>query len=307
MSSAYNIIIRKRLAVTRHAELGSASLNNGYFETLKSETLNLIQGMVQGDNMDYANHPILELDSVRFEYFRNKEFINNLTFSLGNGEFIGLLGANGSGKSTILKLASGILRPSEGHIRLWGKPLQSYKNKDRAKLLCYLPQLLDINVPFKVRELVSMGLYPYAIHPEISVDEALDIVGLKEKSESYIMNLSGGERRRTFIAMTLLQGAGLLLLDEPLANLDIKYQIEILRLLRELKEEKNISIIMALHDINVALQFEKVILIKDGKILGIGEPGTVLTKDMLKEAFDMNIEIRKEDSGGAYISYGNSF
>jgi len=253
------------------------------------------------------NHPILELYNVGFQYFRNKKFINNLTFSVGNGEFIGLLGANGSGKSTILKLASGILKPSDGHVKLWDKPLQSYKNKDRAKLLCYLPQLLDINVPFKVRDLVSMGLYPYSIPPGITVDEALELVGLKEKSESYIANLSGGERRRTFIAMTLLQGAGLLLLDEPLANLDIKYQIEIQRLLRELKEKKNISIIMALHDINMALQFEKVMLIKDGKVLGIGNPETVLTGNLLKEAFDVGIEIKKQDSGGPYISYENNF
>ncbi|MBI5188059.1 MAG: ABC transporter ATP-binding protein [Nitrospirae bacterium] len=253
------------------------------------------------------NHPILELDNVRFLYSRGKSFINNLSFSVGNGESIGLLGANGSGKSTILKLASGILKPSAGHIKLWDKPLQSYRNKDRAKLLCYLPQLLDIYVPFKVRELVSMGLYPYDIPPEITVDEVLEMVGLKEKSETYITNLSGGERRRTFIAMTLLQGAGLLLLDEPLANLDIKYQLEILRLLKELKEKKNISIIMALHDINIALQFEKVMLIKDGRILGVGNPETVLTNEMLKEAFDVGIEVRRQDLGRAYVSYENNF
>jgi iron complex transport system ATP-binding protein len=253
------------------------------------------------------NPPILELDSLGFRYFKDKPFINNLNFFVGDGELIGLLGANGSGKSTILKLASGILRPAEGQIKLWGKPLHLYKNKDRAKLLCYLPQLLDINLPFKVRELVSMGLYPYDIPPEIRVDEALEMVGLLEKSESYITNLSGGERRRAFIAMTLIQGAGLLLLDEPLANLDIKYQLEIQRLLRELREKKNISIIMALHDINFALQFDKVMLLKEGRLLGIGNPEAVLTKDLLKEALDVNLEIKRQDSGGTFISYGNSF
>jgi iron complex transport system ATP-binding protein len=254
-----------------------------------------------------VNHPILEINDVEFRYSGNIKFISRLDFSIGNGEFVGLLGANGSGKSTILKLASGILKPYSGNIKLWGRPLQSYKNKDRAKLLCYLPQLLDINVPFKVRELVSMGLYPYDIPPRMTLDDALDLVGLKEKSESYITNLSGGERRRTFIAMTLLQGAGLLLLDEPLANLDIKYQIEIDRLLKELKEKKNISVIMALHDINIALQFEKVMLIKDGTILGIGKPETVLTKVLLKEAFDVGIEVKKHEAGGAYISYEDNF
>ena len=247
-----------------------------------------------------GNYSILEFDNVGFMYQRDNEFIHNLTFSVDNGEFIGLLGANGSGKSTILKLASGILRPSHGSIRLWGKPLQLYRNKDRAKLLCYLPQLLDMNVLFKVRELVSMGLYPYEIIPEITVAESLEMVGLMEKSESYLENLSGGERRRAFIAMTLLQGAGLLLLDEPLANLDIKYQIEIMRLLRELRDKKNISIIMALHDINMALQFEKVMVIKGGKILGIGSPEIVLSEDLLKEAFDVSIEIGRHSFGEAY-------
>ncbi|MEW6108276.1 MAG: ABC transporter ATP-binding protein [Nitrospirota bacterium] len=252
------------------------------------------------------NPSIIEIDNVSFKYFKDRELINNLTFSAGNGEFIGLLGANGSGKSTILKLAGGILKPSGGYIKLWGKPLGAYGNKDRAKLLCYLPQLLDINVPFKVRELVGMGLYPYDIPPQMTVDEAIDAVGLNEKSESYVTNLSGGERRRVFIAMTLLQGAGLLLLDEPLANLDIKFQVELLKLLKELRSRKNISIIMALHDINIALKFEKVMLIKEGRILGIGSPGSVLTKAMLKEAFDVNIEIKKSDTG-TYISYENNF
>jgi iron complex transport system ATP-binding protein len=251
------------------------------------------------------NHSILEFNGVEFMYQGEKEFIHNLTFSVNNGEFIGLLGANGSGKSTILKLASGILRPSAGSIKLWGKPLQSYRNRDRAKLLCYLPQLLDINVPFKVRELVGMGIYPYDIIPEITVDEVLEMVGLMEKSESYITNLSGGERRRTFIAMTLLQGAGLLLLDEPLANLDIKYQIEIMGLLRGLKEKKNISIIMALHDINMALLFEKMMLIKDGKILGIETTERMLSSDMLMKAFDVVIDVKNSQTDSTYISYKN--
>ena len=240
---------------------------------------------------------ILEFERVAFTYQRDQDFIKDLTFSIANGEFIGLLGANGSGKSTILKLASGILRPSQGSIRLWGRPLQSYKNKDKAKLLCYLPQLLDINMPFKVRELVSMGLYPYDILSEMTVAESLEIVGLTEKSESYIKNLSGGERRRAFISMTLLQGAGLVLLDEPLANLDIKYQIEVMRLLSELRAKKNISIIMALHDINMALQFERVMVIKDGRIVGMGNPEKVLSEDLLKEAFDVSIEMKRNGPG----------
>jgi iron complex transport system ATP-binding protein len=262
----------------------------------------------RGGTMSPASTPaILELENVRFTYSHDREFINHLSFSLQEGEFIALLGANGSGKSTILKLASGILQPSSGLITLWSKPLQSFRNKDRAKLLWYLPQLLDLQVPFRVRDLAGMGFYPYDILPKTTIGEALETVGLRDKSDCLITNLSGGEKRRTFIAMTLLQGAGILLLDEPLANLDIKYQIEILRLLNHLREEKGISVIMALHDINIALQFKKVILLKEGRILGLGSPDDVLTEAMLKEAFDLEIAVKRDFSGKAYISYENNF
>ena len=249
---------------------------------------------------------ILELKNVSYSYSKQSRLIDDISFSVGEGEFIGLLGANGSGKSTILKLGSGILRQQSGEVLLWSKRLETYHNRDRAKLISYLPQSLDVTVPFNVRELVAMGLYPYDIPPSMDIEAALELVGLHAKAASHLSDLSGGERRRTFIAMTLVQGAGLLLLDEPLANLDIKYQFEFLKLLRELKEKKNISIIMALHDINIALQFEKVILIKQGRILGIGKPADVLTRNMLKEAFDLDMEIRNYDSGEAFISYGAS-
>ncbi len=251
--------------------------------------------------------PILGLGRVFFSYSKDGAFIDDLSFSVGGGEFIGLLGPNGSGKSTILKLGAGILRPSSGNITLWGKNIREYRNRDRAKLISYLPQLLDISVPFSVRELVNMGLYPYDILPAMSADEALDMVGLRDRAYCRLSDLSGGERRRTFIAMTLLQGAGLLLLDEPLANLDIKYQIELIRLLGKLREERNISIVMALHDINIALQFEKVMLIKEGRLLGIGHPKKILTSDMLREAFDVEVEVSRSDSGNTYVSYENNF
>jgi iron complex transport system ATP-binding protein len=258
--------------------------------------------------MSSASKPyILELENVRYSYEKGSPFIHDLSFSITEGGFIGLLGANGSGKSTILKLACGILKPLSGRIRLWGRDLLAQKSRDRAKLISYLPQTLDISVPFTVRELVSMGLYPYDIPPALSVDEALDMVGLRDKADARLTDLSGGERRRTFICMTLVQGAGLLLLDEPLANLDIKYQIELVKLLKNLRELRNIAVIMALHDINMALQFENVILIKDGNLIGSGRPDEVLSQRMLKQAFDVDVEVRRSASQGIYISYDNNF
>lgn len=250
---------------------------------------------------------ILEFDRICFSYAKNGSFIKDLSLSIREGEFIGLLGANGSGKSTILKLGGGILKPSAGRLTLWGKAFHGYNNKDRAKLISYMPQSVDVTVPFTIRELVGMGLYPYDIQPAMTTEEALNMVGLLDRSNDHLADLSGGEQRRTFIAMTLLQGAGLLLLDEPLVNLDIRYQIELVRLLKRLKEERNISIVMALHDINVALQLEKVMLIKNGAMLGAGPPSDVLTEGLIRDAFDVEVKIMKQPDGNAYVSYKSNF
>ncbi|MFZ5908109.1 MAG: ABC transporter ATP-binding protein [Nitrospirota bacterium] len=250
-----------------------------------------------------ADLPILELSEVGFAYARNSPCISGLSFSVPDSQFIGLLGANGSGKSTILKLAGGILKPSAGRITLWGKSLHHYRQKDRAKLISYLPQFLDMQIPFTVRELVSMGFYPYDILPDITAEEAMGLVGLSGKSDIPLTRLSGGERRRAFIAMTLIQGAGLILLDEPLVNLDIKFQLEIYRLLRDLQKQKNISILMALHDMNFAMQFETVMLMKQGSVLGTGAPEEVLTEETIRDAFDVEVTVRKQRSGGLIIHY----
>ena len=103
--------------------------------------------------------------------------------------------------------------------------------------------------------------------------------------------------------MTLLQGAGLLLLDEPLANLDIKYQVELIKLLKELRDRRSISVVMALHDINIAFQFDRIMLIKEGNMLSIGRSEEVITEEILKEAFDVEVEIKKEESGGVFLRY----
>ena len=254
-----------------------------------------------------CKHTILDMQGVAFSYTGASPFVRDLGLNVCEGEFIGLLGANGSGKSTILRLGSGILSPSAGSVSLWGKPLKSYANKDRAKLISYLPQTIDITVPFTVAEVVSMGMYPYDTRPPLTTEEALTLVGLGEKRDTYLTDLSGGEQRRVFIAMTLLQGAGLLLLDEPLANLDIKYQIEIVRLLKHLNKERNISVVMALHDINIALQFEKVILIQPGSILGVGSPEEILTEERIRHAFGVDVKIIRQSGGKAYISYESNF
>jgi len=236
------------------------------------------------------------MEQIDFSY-NTEPFIVNLDFKVSEAEMVGLLGPNGSGKSTILKLASGILKPISGKVLLWGKKISEYKGRDRAKLISYLPQVLDISVPFKVKELVKMGLYPYDIPPSISVSDVLNLVGLEQLADLPVSEISGGERRRAFIAMTLLQGAGLILLDEPLANLDVKYQLELIRLLKELKHKNNISLVMALHDINLIHHFDRVYVVKNGSIVASGIPSEVVTEELLREVFEVDIKLYQLDNG----------
>jgi iron complex transport system ATP-binding protein len=245
---------------------------------------------------------ISKIDNVDFSY-RDKPFIEGLNLELEVAEFIAILGANGSGKSTILKLLGGLLKPKTGKVFLWGKEIYQMRASDRAKLISYLPQNLDLSLPFSIKEIASMGSYPYESLPAMEIDEALKIVGLIDKKDTPIRNLSGGEVKRAYIAMTLVQGAGILLLDEPLANLDIRYQIEILGLLKRLNRQKDITVVMALHDIPMAMHLRRVILLRNGTIIGDGSPEDTLTGENLRAAFDMEVQI-KNDRGHFYISYG---
>jgi len=161
-----------------------------------------------------------------------------------------------------------------------------------------------LSIPFKVIDIVKMGFYPYDIPPQMDTVTALEMVGLSDKKDMHINHLSGGEIRRVFIAMTLIQGAGILLLDEPLANIDVKYQIEIIRLLREIVKQRDITVLMAIHDLNLAFQFDRTILIKDGIVIGDGKPHDVLTEKNLQRAFDIDIKVLWYNNGQVSIRYG---
>ncbi len=232
----------------------------------------------------------LEFANVSFAYGAQR-FIEQLSFSLPEGELVGLMGPNGAGKSTILKLAAGLLSPRKGAVFLGKQMIGSYSGKERAKLVAYLPQILDLQAPFRVGELVRMGEYPQKGSRALSVDEALHIVGLQEKAKQPLAELSGGERRRAYIAMTLVQGARVLLLDEPLASLDIKYQFDLYRLLKDIVREKGVSVFISLHDIGMGTMLDRLLLVKHGQLIAQGESESVLTYDIVQDTYNLNESI----------------
>lgn len=232
----------------------------------------------------------LEFENVSFSYGPNN-FIDQLSFSVAEGELIGLMGPNGAGKSTILKLAAGLLAVQKGAVRAGNHPIASYSGKERARQVAYLPQILDLQAPFRVGELVRMGEYPQEGSLALSVEDALDLVGLNGKKKTHLGELSGGERRRAYIAMTLVQGAKVLLLDEPLASLDIKYQFDLYRLLKDIVREKGVSVFMSLHDIGMGAMLDRLLLVKHGRLLAQGDPAGVLTDEIVQSAYDLNDSI----------------
>lgn len=230
---------------------------------------------------------IIELKDVDFSY--NHSFsIEGLSISVQEGEFIGLIGSNGSGKTTLLKLITGMLKPTMGEINLYNKHISDYKDKDRAKIISYLPQLQVLNVPLRVKEIVEMGLYSRNLSYEFETKDALKEVGLLDKADSFFSDLSSGQKQRVFLAMTLAQGAKVFLLDEPLSNLDIKYQIELFKLWKDLKYNQNITILISLHNLTMAKNFNRLILLKNGKIIKDGKPKEVLNRDNICEAFEIS-------------------
>lgn len=240
----------------------------------------------------------LEIRQVDFSYFDGL-VINNISLSIKAGEMVGLLGPNGSGKTTLVKLASGVLKPRRGDIRLDGANLSQLRRKAIARSVAVVPQQFHIPFAFTVSEVVMLGRIPFirAFTGETVVDNdavgnALEVVGIGELEQRRFDELSGGERQKVILAMALAQQPRLLLLDEPTVHLDITHQVEILELVRNFNVEQGITVIAAMHDLNLAsLYFDRLILLKEGRVLADGTPTEVLTEEMIREVYSASVRV----------------
>ena len=240
----------------------------------------------------------LKIDGVQF-YYEARKVLDEISFEAGEGEFIGLIGPNGSGKTTLLKIIDGILKPRIGSVYLDFKRISELDPKELARELAMVPQTADLSFDLKVFDVVMMGRYPYLgkLSFEGEVDEEkvrfwMKLTNTLHLAERSIKEISGGERQRVLIARALAQEPRILLLDEPTSNLDVCYQIEIMNLLKELVEKLGLTIICAIHDLNLAARYsDKIILINGGRIKGIGRPIEVLTKENLRDVFKIEAKV----------------
>ncbi|HJT56943.1 MAG TPA: ABC transporter ATP-binding protein [Ktedonobacteraceae bacterium] len=241
--------------------------------------------------------PLLQVNGISFGY-NSQPLLYDIHTRIDAGEMVGLLGPNGSGKTTLLRLISGVLRPQQGKILLEGRDLQAWGRRGIAQRIAVVPQELHVPFAFTVEEMVSMGRTPFINllgtrnKQDISiVQEAMQSTEITPLAGRIFNELSGGERQRVIMAMALAQQPALLLLDEPTSHLDIKYQIEILELVQRLNHRLGVTVIAAMHDLNLAARyFPRLLLFQRGIVADAG-PAEVLEPHLLRRVYGIDVQV----------------
>jgi iron complex transport system ATP-binding protein len=241
--------------------------------------------------------PLLSVRNVTFGYGR-QPLLYALNMQVNAGEIVGLLGPNGSGKTTLLRLISGVLRPQSGQILLEGRDLQHLGRRGAAQRIAVVPQELHMPFAFTVEHMVSLGRTPFTSafgtlskQDHEIVQEAMEAADVASLAGRIFNELSGGERQRVMIAMAFAQQPRLLLLDEPTSHLDIKYQIETLELVQRLNRARDVTVIAAMHDLNLAARyFPRLLLFQRGIVADAG-PAEVLDPALLSRVYGIDVQV----------------
>lgn len=243
---------------------------------------------------------ILRAKNLSFKYKNNKEeILKNVDIEVERGKFTGIIGPNGSGKSTLFKCLMGEVETKSGTVLFENKDILKINPKERAKKIAIVQQKNQAVEDFTVREVVEMGRTPYHKMFESydeddyrAIENAIYLVGLKELENRYCHQLSGGQLQRVWLALALAQEAELILLDEPTTYLDIKYQIQLMEMMRELVDNHGITCVAVLHDLNQVLNYaDYTYLINNGEIFSKGNTKEVLKSKNLNEVFGINSKV----------------
>lgn len=239
---------------------------------------------------------MLHVEGITVGY-GGKPVVRDVSFDVAKGEIIGLLGPNGSGKTTVMKTISGILSPENGLVMIDGKDLRTLKPKELARKMAVLPQLHPVTFSQTVKEVVSLGRYPHhgwmsswRDEDEQAVLEAMDMTGVTDFGELTLDELSGGEQQRVYLAQAFAQKPDLLLLDEPTNHLDLKYQKQLLDLLRKRVVESGLTVVSIFHDVNLAaLYCDRLIVLKNGEIIENAQPHAVLREGSMERVYEASV------------------
>lgn len=253
----------------------------------------------------------ISVDSVSQKY-GSHVVLKDISFESISGEVLALLGPNGSGKSTLIKTIADILAPASGSITIDGVDVQKIDLIDRAKMIGYVPQYFHYTPFTNVLDTVLIGRRPYmswSVSDEDLnvVDKAMSTMNITDLSDRFVNELSGGQRQRVFIARALAQDPNFFLFDEPTSSLDLRHQLETVSTMREIVRTDNSGMIIALHDLNLALRYtDKVMLLKDGEMYDYGTPSEVLTTESVRDVYGVHAEFVENAQGRFILSYAPS-
>jgi iron complex transport system ATP-binding protein len=250
----------------------------------------------------------LRADTVTVGY-GGEPVVRDLSLAIADGRVTTIVGPNGCGKSTLLRTMARLLRPTSGRVLLDGEPVHETSTKEVARRMALLPQSPIAPDGLLVRDLVGRGRHPHqrwfsqwSPGDEAIVEAALEMTDTTDLRDRALDQLSGGQRQRAWIAMTLAQDTELLLLDEPTTYLDLAHQVEVLDLVSRLNRERNRTVVMVLHDLNLAARYSDVIVVmKDGAVVCEGDPTDVFTPPMLAETFGLEADVLPDPRTGLPI------
>lgn len=248
---------------------------------------------------------IIRVENVTAGYQAGEPVLNGLDFEINKGDFLGIIGKNGAGKSTMLKSLRGFLPLKGGRVLLAGRDVQEYRQREMAGQIAYLQQQVELTFDYTARDIVMAGRYPYRKWWQQNSDEDVAIVnacmaytGVLEMADKPIRALSGGQRQRVLLAKVLAQQTPVLFLDEPAAGLDLFYQEEIFRFCRELCHRGK-TVVMVVHELALAARYcSRLLLVHQGKLLADGTPREVLTDELLTQAYGAPIRVSVNEATG---------
>jgi len=265
------------------------------------------KSLIQARETPGRRRAVLSAEQVSFRYAPDGPLVvDQVSVRLAEGALVGILGPNGSGKTTLLRLLSGTRKPSAGRVMLAGQPLDRMARREVARRIAVVPQETELAFEYSVLEIVLMGRHPhlgvFTVEGPGDIRIALDALaatGTSHLAERPFHELSGGEKQRVVIAAALAQSAGLLLLDEPTASLDLGYQLEVSALLQRLNQDHGVTMAISTHDLNLAASIcRELILMRDGRVLATGPTNEVLTPGNVQRLYDVEADVHIHSDTG---------
>lgn len=233
--------------------------------------------------------------------YKSKEVFQAVDLTVDKGQLLSLVGPNGAGKTTLLKCLNGLLTPSEGTVKIEGKDIRKLSRLELARSVAYVPQAELVRFPVTVFDAILLGRRPYLNwRPRTEdlqmVSSIIERMELTELAMRDMNELSGGERQKVIIAKAIVQEPQIMLFDEPSTYLDLKYQLKMMQLIRDLVNERQLCAVITTHDLNLAVRFsDRLAVLKSGRLLVSGPPD-ILTEQVIRDVYEVRARVREEEN-----------